>query len=621
MFFNNNKVRSYKLGILSIFFLLTVSSCFNTNSGGNTTGNYDEEVSKFNDIHILFTGDTHGNEPLSDINNSSSNSDNEEIEEEEEKHVNHASLYEYKKDLLNKNNKVITIDLGDAIQGNTYTSITKGSYMIQNMNHIAYDISILGNHEFDYGITNLISLIEDSNSTYLNGNVVYKGKNEESSGNFLNELSPIYTIDYDYIKIGFFTLLTPDALYSGTPSIFKENDKTVYSFYETGINGNKFYERAQELVDTLKKDEKCDLVIGLTHLGDIESASIFNSRELIKRVEGIDVVLDGQAHNVIESEYVTYEGDKDTKSDDKEVLLSSLGAYFEYFGDLTIDYSINSDGVTFDRNIYTTLIDDYDENNRVLKEIRGLNNSLDVALKEKVATSEVDLSEYNVRNGKNYRDVRSRENTLGNLVADSFNYTLESDIAFINGGRVRNSIKKGDVSLYDLINIQPFGNKLSVVYSNGKDIMDALEFAYRTVSDDIDDVNGYIGGFLQISGIKCEIDTSIESNVVVDEKTGEFIKVDGERRVKNIMVYSKTKKEYLPLQLNGKYKVGSISYLLNQNGSGFNMFNDNEFIIKDGLNDYEAIQKYVMDPTNNGGLGGVISKDKYFVPEGRIKLI
>ena len=80
----------------------------------------------------------------------------------------------YRDELYKKYPNIISVDVGDHIQGGTLGSISEGSAIINIMNKIGFDVAILGNHEFDYGIEQLSKLGENITSKYISSNFCYK---------------------------------------------------------------------------------------------------------------------------------------------------------------------------------------------------------------------------------------------------------------------------------------------------------------------------------------------------------------------------------------------------------------------------------------------------------------
>ncbi len=113
----------------------------------------------------------------------------------------------------------------------------------------------------------------------------------------------------------------------------------------------------------------------------------------------------------------------------------------------------------------------------------------------------------------------------------------------------------------------------------GQEILDALEMSYRKtlniVTVDGKWSVGEFGGFFQVSGLKCTIDTSDPSFVIVDDN-GMYDKINGKRRVKNVMV--KENDEYVPIDVNKEYILVSTDYLIKESGDGINNFANHKLL-------------------------------------------
>ena len=84
----------------------------------------------------------------------------------------------YREELKKKYKNVISVDVGDHIQGGTLGAVSEGEAIIQLINEIGFNVSILGNHEFDYGIMQLENLKENISSSYISANFCYKKNNK-----------------------------------------------------------------------------------------------------------------------------------------------------------------------------------------------------------------------------------------------------------------------------------------------------------------------------------------------------------------------------------------------------------------------------------------------------------
>ena len=220
-----------------------------------------------------------------------------------------------------------------------------------------------------------------------------------------------------------------------------------------------------------------------------------------------------------------------------------------------------------------------------------------------VATTSVELTINDPDSGE--RAVRSAETNLGDLCADAYRVMLGADIGWVNGGGVRANIAAGDITYGDIIDVHPFGNLACLVEVTGQQILDALELGSMQVGVSEN------GGFLQVSGLKYTIDPSIASTVELDD-AGNFVKVAGARRVKDVQVLDSETSAYAPIDPNATYTLASHNYMLKLGGDGYAMFGeDNITILKDEVMvDNEVLINYIKDE-----LGGVVG-EQYANPKG-----
>lgn len=504
-----------------------------------------------------------------------------------------AQLALYKQAVSNSADYVTLVDCGDAVQGSNIGTLTKGESIVELMNEVGYDVCTFGNHEFDYGIDQLEKLMGMSDAEYICCNFM------DSDGCFV---SPYTIRSYGELKIAYIGITTPYTLTSSNPEVFKdENGELKYSFCQD-TSGEKLYNAVQNAVDTAIGMD-ADYVIALAHLGNGEGYSPYGSEDVIAATSGIDIVLDGHSHTVVESREVY-------NKEGEPVMLTSSGSHMQYIGQVTIDTrrtaGKNDDVITI------RLIDssDYD---RVAGKTEETEKEFEEILGTEIGYTAKTLS-VNSENGN--RLVRNRETGIGNFVADTYRSLTNADIAFVNGGGIRADISEGKITYGDLLNVQPYGNMICVVEATGLEIRDALEMSYRRVEGKYEDENGSVGesgGFFHLSGMKVVIDTSIPSGVKLDEN-GMFSGVEGERRVKEVYVLNGETGEYEPLSDSKTYTVASINYILLQGGDGFNMFMNNEVITSEAASDLQAVIEYLE-------LSGGNIDERYFATEGRITVL
>lgn len=171
---------------------------------------------------------------------------------------------------------LLLFDSGDFSQGTPYYNMFKGEVEIKLMNAMKYDAGTIGNHEFDFGLDNMARLFKMADFPIVCANY-------DVRGTVLEGLVKEYTvIEREGVRIGVFGLGAPlDGLVAAH------------------CYGNVEYEdpvsEAQRIADILKNQEKCDLVICLSHLGWMEDQ--FSDIELIENTRNIDVVLGGHSHS------------------------------------------------------------------------------------------------------------------------------------------------------------------------------------------------------------------------------------------------------------------------------------------------------------------------------------
>ena len=143
------------------------------------------------------------------------------------------------RDELSKNySNIISVDVGDHIQGGTLGSISDGTAIIDIMNKIGFDVAILGNHEFDYGIEQLSKLEENITSKYISSNFCYK-QNKTTIYN------PYKIIEKGGKKIAFIGVLTP-LTFSKTylVTLKDSNGEAIYDFLASN-DAQELYNRVQ----------------------------------------------------------------------------------------------------------------------------------------------------------------------------------------------------------------------------------------------------------------------------------------------------------------------------------------------------------------------------------------
>ena len=500
--------------------------------------------------------------------------------------IGYAGLAKYKAE-MEKDNFVVLVDAGDAIQGDTIGTVSKGEYLVDIMNEVGYDFCVLGNHEFDYGTDVLASLLKKADAQYLNATIEYTG----NGNNLLKDTVPYVIERFGFLDVAFIGVSTPESITKSTPRYFMEDGQFVYDF----AAGEDLYAAVQGYVDEVR-EKGADVVVVISHLGVEEGSEPNRATDLIANTTGIDALIDGHSHTKDPSMLVA---DKSGR----KVLYTQTGTKLNNIGKLTI----SKDG-----SVKAELVAEAEKDEAVTAFIEDIKAQYESLVNTVVAHTEVELS---ITDENGVRAVRNRETAIGDLCADAYRAVADTDIAFVNGGGIRATIKKGDITTANMISVHPYGNALCSCYATGAEILDALEHSVvntaATAASDGKAV-GESGGFLQVSGIKFTVDTSIPSSVKKDDK-GLFVAVEGERRVKDVFVEENG--EWVPIDPEKTYTVACHNYLLQDMGDGYTMFTDNVYILDKVLIDNQVIINYICD-----FLGGNVGSE-YAEPQGRITVI
>ena len=472
-----------------------------------------------------------------------------------------ARLSQYKKDLKKKGFAVLLVDAGDAVQGAPIGKLSKGESIVNIMNAIGYDFLIPGNHEFDYGMAQFFELLKKQKTPYYSCNFT-----DLRTGTL--PLAPYRLVTAGGHKIAFVGVTTPETLATSTPKYFQdENGKFIYGFQEDE-SGAKVYVAIQKAVDAAKA-EGAEYVIVVGHLGMDGTIPRWSSTAIAENTKGITAIIDGHSHE-------KYENRSAKNLDGKDVLITQTGTKMQTVGKLVL----HDDGTMTSTLETEETLPEPDKN--LLKVIEKENKKFEPILKQTVGESLVDLQERDPATGQ--RQVRSRETNMGDFVADAFRAVLNTDIALVNGGSLRNTIKKGVFTYQDVLTAFPFGNMSSAVEVTGQTILDALELSAMNLPEEN-------GGFLQVSGMSYTIDSTAPSTVELDAH-GSFVGVKGDRRIKDVMVGGK------PIDPEKIYTVGGTTYVLKDGGNGMVMFKGAKLIDDGSMTDADMIIEFVQNHKN-----------------------
>ena len=178
--------------------------------------------------------------------------------------------------------QVLLLDSGDIFQGTPYFNMFQGEPEIKAMQMMGYDATTMGNHDFDGGLAN-----------------------------FANQVSrharfPVLCCNYDFTRTEMEGLYRPYEIFKkgdlriGVTGLGIELDGLVPDTLSGGV---KYLDPVQHLnlvAEELKVRKKCDLVICLSHLGDVYTDSRISDEVLAKQSKHVDLILGGHTHRFFE---------------------------------------------------------------------------------------------------------------------------------------------------------------------------------------------------------------------------------------------------------------------------------------------------------------------------------
>ena len=204
--------------------------------------------------------------------------------------------------IRNQENNVLLLDSGDIFQGTPYFNFFGGELEFRLMSMMKYDASTMGNHDFDNGLDGFLKVLPNAKFPFICSN--YDFKNTVLDG----KTSPYKIFNKNGIKVGLFGVgIQLDGLVGK-----KQYGETIYS---------DPVEVAQHYSSFLKNDQKCDLVICLSHIGYdyTDEPNKICDKILASQTENIDLILGGHTHTFLPEPQIF------TNRQGKNVLVNQVG--------------------------------------------------------------------------------------------------------------------------------------------------------------------------------------------------------------------------------------------------------------------------------------------------------
>lgn len=342
---------------------------------------------------------------------------------------------------------------GDDFQGTPVSSFTKGRSQVILMNEIKPDAVVPGNHEFDYGKENFISLLGEAQYDIICANLVVSKTGEPL-------FPPYKVIQRNGVKLVVIGLITTDLPIVSIPENIKGLEVKDYSIV------------LSKYLPEIKAKEKPDAIIVLSHIGLLNKLDYVDDLTLSRIYPEILAFIGGHSHTPI-FEPIRKGGG----------VIAQAGSRGQYVGelDLVID-PIGDSLVSFSGKLIETYADSITPNARMQALVDSLEAPMKKMMDEPIGMLKAD-----------WKSKFGESTNIGTWQTDVMREELKVDIAIQNSGGIRKSLSAGVIRIRDIWEISPFGNAFVVFGITGKELRQMIEWQ----------IDGR-GEFCDMSGVVCK---------------------------------------------------------------------------------------------------------------------
>ena len=373
----------------------------------------------------------------------------------EDKSGSYAQIATYVKDVRKNNKNVVLVDVGDAIQDNQVDVFAKDKKYYKDhpipkvLNEMKYDIFVLGNHEFNFGMEALDEILKDIKAKKLTANFYYK-KNDK------RYIDATTIIEKDGVKLGIIGLSTPMS------AKFEEDTGNLKDMKFTSPT-----EEARTQVEKLKA-KGVDAIIAVTHMGIENENNIPDTgmRDVINAVDGIDVVIAGHMHKDVPSETI------------KNTLITEPHRYGTVVSevDLTFDINDKKEVKLVKKESKTVPVKALEADKKIEEiykpyheKLRELNNVV-------IGQTANEMVPQETKHGVSA--AFSKDTGLSSFINDVEQYYSGADVVTFSFDHQKARMNKGDIKKKDIIfNYRYAGGDVTVYELTGKQLKEYMEWS------------------------------------------------------------------------------------------------------------------------------------------------
>ena len=373
----------------------------------------------------------------------------------EDKSGSYAQIATYVKDVRKNNKNVVLVEVGDAIQDNQVDVFAKDKKYYKDhpipkvLNEMNYDIFVLGNHEFNFGMKVLDEILKDIKAKKLTANFYHK-KNDK------RYIDATTIIEKDGVKLGIIGLSTPMS------AKFEEDTGNLKDMKFTSPT-----EEARTQVEKLKA-KGVDAIIAVTHMGIDNENNIPDTgmRDVINAVDGIDVVIAGHMHKDVPSETI------------KNTLITEPHRYGTVVSevDLTFDINDKKEVKLVKKESKTVPVKELEADKKIAEiykpyheKLRELNNVV-------IGQTENEMVPQETKHGVSA--AFSKDTGLSSFINDVEQHYSGADVVTFSFDHQKARMNKGDIKKKDIIfNYRYAGGDVTVYELTGKQLKEYMEWS------------------------------------------------------------------------------------------------------------------------------------------------
>ena len=373
----------------------------------------------------------------------------------EDKSGSYAQIATYVKDVRKNNKNVVLVEVGDAIQDNQIDVFAKDKKYYKDhpipkvLNEMNYDIFVLGNHEFNFGMKALDEILKDIKAKKLTANFYYK-KNDK------RYIDATTIIEKDGVKLGIIGLSTPMS------AKFEEDTGNLKDMKFTSPT-----EEARTQVEKLKA-KGVDAIIVIAHMGIENENKIPDTgmRDVINAVDGIDVVIAGHMHKDVPSETI------------KNTLITEPHRYGTVVSevDLTFDINDKKEVKLVKKESKTVPVKELEADKKIVEiykpyheKLRELNNVV-------IGQTANEMVPQETKHGVSA--AFSKDTGLSSFINDVEQHYSGADVVTFSFDHQKARMNKGDIKKKDIIfNYRYAGGDVTVYEMTGKQLKEYMEWS------------------------------------------------------------------------------------------------------------------------------------------------